>query len=99
MRINDQSFDSNPPASWEEIGEAVSSWDEYPDHELLIGWVPGYREEVFIRVVTDGFRPDAVRMSDAGFGSLSTSDLMDLIRQLIQGDVSPGQFISVDSVD
>ena len=65
----------------------------------LLDGFPAYREEVFIRLVTDSSRADAVKMSDAGFGRLSTADLVDLIRRLIQGDILPPGHISVDGVD
>ena len=99
MRINDRDFGSEPPRSWDEKRQAIAAWEEFPEHELLIGWVPGYRERVFIRVVTDSSRPEATEMSDAGFDSLSASELGELIRKLIQGEIPPGGFIPVDPMN
>ena len=75
MRVNDQSFDNDPPEGWggDQRGPYCRRMSISTMSSLLDGF-PAYREEVFIRLVTDSSRADAVKMSDAGFGRLSTAD-------------------------
>ena len=95
MKINDRDFNDDPPESWGEKKKAIEAWD-FPHHELLIGWVEGYQEEVFIRVVTDDSRPEPTVMSNHGFDGLSVSAFGDLIHGLIDGSIPPGGSIGVD---
>ena len=99
MKINDRDFGREPPRSWEKKKEVIAAWEGFTEHELLIGWVPGYKERVFIRVVLGSSRPEATEMSDVGFDRLSASEFGELIHKHVQGEIPPGKFIPVEGVD
>lgn len=99
MRIFDRDFGIEPPGSWEEKKQAIAAWEGLDEHVLLIGWVPGCKERVFIRVPIGSSRPEATEMSDVGFDRLSASEFAELIYRHTQGEIPPGRFIPVEGVD
>ena len=86
----DQSFTSTPPKSWAEKKRFIEGDDRFPDHTLLIGWVPGYREHVFVRMVTQNCRPEANEVSESGFNRLSPPEFAEIVGLIGTGKIKPG---------